>query len=601
MRETTHNEEHKSVKTTVDNFMATTSAHGLPRIFDRRGLVITIFWTLIFATALTVSAWQIQNLIRQFVDRDINVRVEIVTAPGLKFPSVSVCNTNKLRKSAIADSPHKEMLAVDTAIVRPYYATRCFKRDFRCLNTGCIKPYLVCDGYDNCRDRSDEKNCNYGGRCVFYCDDGECIPQAYVCDGHDDCSEGEDEADCESVVTTTEEPEHVPDLRPVYKPTVEYLSGEYSDISNDVSIYTDFINSYYHDHLLGRVVSEDPPDWFGFISHSTTPDYSDLESVLKLTASEVTEYGHQLKDFILQCSFDSQECNMTRDFRHFVDDKYGNCYQFNPMDPNREIFYATKTGARYGLKMTLFTEQKEYISVYGRDSGARVVIHPPHTPPIPWSEGITITPGKVTSLGIKEVRIAREPEPYGNCTREYEYNSIYGDYYDKKACEETCIQDTMMKHCGCVDTMLRNKFPRCKLLDRTQDICKQMIYYFALKQALNCECKQPCNESWYEFSASHSLWPSDIYLKHLLTQIHYDNPKTKGIQDFETASKNLVRLDVYFEALNYESITERPAITEQNLLSDIGGTLGLYCGFSFITIVEFIQLAVDLTRAGIRR
>ncbi|XP_077870223.1 acid-sensing ion channel 2-like, partial [Saccoglossus kowalevskii] len=54
--------------------------------------------------------------------------------------------------------------------------------------------------------------------------------------------------------------------------------------------------------------------------------------------------------------------------------------------------------------------------------------------------------------------------------------------------------------------------------------------------------------------------------------------------------------EVYFEELNYESIEEIPAITEENLLSDIGGTLGLYCGFSFITIVEFLQFGFELLR-----
>ncbi|XP_070576324.1 acid-sensing ion channel 5-like [Ptychodera flava] len=120
------------------------------------------------------------------------------------------------------------------------------------------------------------------------------------------------------------------------------------------------------------------------------------------------------------------------------------------------------------------------------------------------------------------------------------------------------------------------------------------MYYLLSRDKLDCGCNQACAEEWYEYTISQGLWPSDTYFKHLVKQVHFKNNKTRNLNDFESVSKNLINLEVYFDELNYENIEEIPAVTEESLLSDIGGTLGLYCGFSFITIVEFMQFFVEL-------
>lgn len=70
-------------------------------------------------------------------------------------------------------------------------ATVCGPNYVRCngRNGRCIKASNVCDGRNNCGDRSDEIGCD----CDFRCHNGKCIPNRYVCDRKNNCGDWSDE------------------------------------------------------------------------------------------------------------------------------------------------------------------------------------------------------------------------------------------------------------------------------------------------------------------------------------------------------------------------------------------------------------------------
>ncbi|XP_077997315.1 uncharacterized protein LOC144450544 [Glandiceps talaboti] len=369
-------------------------------------------------------------------------------------------------------------------------------------------------------------------------------------------------------------------------------SEQYSHLISDEYLIQEFESTFYQDKGFDRVKGEIPPDWDGFLTFSSTPDHSDIVSVFQLTSEELLEYGHQAEDFILQCTFEQRQCTY-RDFKVSGNDKYGNCFTFNHGTNGTEIRNSTKPGSSYGLTLTLFTEQSEYISLFGRDSGVRVSVHKPDVEPFPEENGLNVRPGTATAIVLRQGISSRLSEPYGNCTED-ESLDTNGFRNTLSSCNHKCVQDTMLLECGCVDRASSNG-PRCMFLNKTQETCRQLIYFLQQHNQIDCNCKRPCGEVRYERTVSESYWPSDSYLNRLLTSVHAVSKKTQYIRDTTQAQQNLVHLEIYYGELNYEKVTEVPDYKLENLFGDIGGSLGLYIGLSVITVVEFLELVYDIT------
>ncbi|XP_077867809.1 uncharacterized protein LOC100368436 [Saccoglossus kowalevskii] len=422
---------------------------------------------------------------------------------------------------------------------------------------------------------SNEGNCSDEH---FHCGSGECLQIYKVCDVREHCIDGSDEFNC----TSDDQKSAASDNW--YEP--------FLDITSDEKMYREFLSEYHAKHQYHRVKGEDPPDWLGFKSYSLTPDYGDFDEILKIGKADIYELGHQGEDFITQCFFEGVRCNSS-DFLVFQDEKYGNCFTFN----NEGDQTVKKPGAKNGLDLTLFIEQQEYTSVYGMDAGVRVVILPSELTPMPQHDGFTIKPGSTTSIGMIESYLKRMHAPWGNCTygkTEQVFNiDGFQNEYSLMACERACIMNVLEQYCGCTNSIHRNG-SMCTILDEYEDRCNNLIQFFYRNDLLQCDCRQPCSETQYDLTISQTLWPSDIYLNHFLQNVHTKNSKTRTITDASSARSNFVHLEVYFQRLSYETTSEYKAYSWEDLLSDIGGTVGLYVGLSVITVCEFLKLFFEL-------
>ncbi|EMP24866.1 Basement membrane-specific heparan sulfate proteoglycan core protein, partial [Chelonia mydas] len=84
----------------------------------------------------------------------------------------------------------------------PLDVRACTGEEFACRSGECIEKEFRCDRRPDCRDMSDELDCECPSE-EFRCGTGECLPLAYRCDRSPDCRDGSDEHGCnrQEVVT----------------------------------------------------------------------------------------------------------------------------------------------------------------------------------------------------------------------------------------------------------------------------------------------------------------------------------------------------------------------------------------------------------------
>ncbi|XP_059164382.1 degenerin unc-8-like [Physella acuta] len=278
--------------------------------------------------------------------------------------------------------------------------------------------------------------------------------------------------------------------------------------------------------------------------------------------------GHQIQDMMLQCSFAGRKC-VQSNFTQIQSAVYGNCYTIE-----YDKFVARKSGPSAGLELTLFLETSEYIPGITNGKGLQLVVHEQGTVPFPEDEGIAINPGTQTLLGLR------------------------------MACQRICEQQQIIDTCQCVDAlhpqliiyMNATNVQPCNNI--TQMVCVTQVEFAYNASEDKCGCASPCSESLYEKTISPRQWPSPSFASILVESICQDrSPETcsglRNMSDNELLGE-FVKLNIFFEDLNYEELSEQADYTSVNLLSDIGGTIGLWIGLSVLSLFELIHLMSSL-------
>lgn len=96
----------------------------------------------------------------------------------------------------------------------------------------------------------------------------------------------------------------------------------------------------------------------------------------------------------------------------------------------------------------------------------------------------------------------------------------------------------------------------------------------------------------FKISTSLAVWPSENY------EVFYQDELIKRGKfdwlDFGSLRRNVLKIQIFFEELNVEMIKEQKSYGIADFASDIGGQLGLWIGFSVLTIAEFIEFIMLL-------
>ena len=272
--------------------------------------------------------------------------------------------------------------------------------------------------------------------------------------------------------------------------------------------------------------------------------HSSVPMLENIGIEEARQIGHGLEDFVLRCSFRGMPCNVTSDFKHFLNPTMFNCYTFSPGNATDNF---NSVGQEYGLSLILYLETTTGIktkapynimTLIGNSIGARITIDAQGSSSLPHYKGIDVMPGHSTSISYKPQQIRRLGKPYGSCKMEnIAESSNAPSRYDALVCIGECRQNFFMDRCKCktsyepaVNNSKYDEYPYCFQLppgDDVEAVKSRLALRFCLMQSwfefegntslrAGCGCAPRCDDYNYPYSVSESKWPATQYLDSFL-------------------------------------------------------------------------------------
>ncbi|XP_066935208.1 acid-sensing ion channel 1-like [Clytia hemisphaerica] len=308
-------------------------------------------------------------------------------------------------------------------------------------------------------------------------------------------------------------------------------------------------------------------------------------------------YGHRINDSILRCDFrhvkgsctptSDNDANTNLGWGEYWQGRYGKCWFFNAdvENPRR----VTRAGHRGGLHLHFNIEQEKYIdNTYS--AGLRMFVGLQGEKFDVEEKAIPIAPGKKYDIALTKKYIYRaDPFNNGSCMRNQDKHMVEPDrksdfHIDRMThgfCSKLCANAAIRDECSCVAPSLPLEYrfkdvPFCPQGDQCLDELLEKWFDGNMK----CDCNPPCEETLFSTSVYSQNYPQDIRRQREIAE---------GKPD---PSKNLLTVSIFYEDKSFIKMEEEQFYTIVNLIADMGGQLGLFGGFSFLTVVEFTILLV---------
>ena len=118
-----------------------------------------------------------------------------------------------------------------------------------------------------------------------------------------------------------------------------------------------------------------------------------------------------------------------------------------------------------------------------------------------------------------------------------------------------------------------------------------------------CNCQSSCRTLSYEIEHSASQWPSPHNWRGVAQSLGLDVPTFNSTTEVDTILERdkvqnymnqLSKIRIYFKSRNRRVIEMEPEFPSiYSYVVVIGGSLSVYMGFSFVSVLEVLELAYD--------
>jgi hypothetical protein len=222
--------------------------------------------------------------------------------------------------------------------------------------------------------------------------------------------------------------------------------------------------------------------------------------------------------------------------------------------------------------------------------------------------------GIETSMAVDRIISKQLPHPYSNCgidneNPEYLDSFLYKMFensniqYSQQLCIDLCLQTFFIDDCNCTSNSFFSFFNITNCQTESQSICSFNTYLETILKNenfinQNCIenglCPLECNHTEFRISQSYSKFSIGNYVDYVLNHPGFKSKYDEKEMSLEDVENGIVKLNIYYDSLTYTESTESVSINFVSLFSSIGGFMGLFLGMSVMTLVEILEIIINI-------
>ena len=327
-----------------------------------------------------------------------------------------------------------------------------------------------------------------------------------------------------------------------------------------------------------------------------------------LSNEDKKRLSYSINETLIKCQFSLISCDW-KDFDWIYNIYIGPCFVFNSgrnyLGETVPIKKLKQAGRFAGLQLEMFVDLPKPLKKIGPGfTGAILVLGNNSFRNVYEDEQeILVSPGALTYIAVQRTIVNQMEKPYSECSMSSDsilYQRILdlNASYTRADCISLCRQLGIERECKCYD-YFHPSIRSNKICNSTWEIdCSKKQQEIFEKNELILTCNEMCPFECKKviFSTIHSQInefsneKAQEYFEHKLLNSKYEQFNSS----LADVKQSIINLNVFYDRMSFTDITEKPSFSFVDLVSNVGGTFGLFIGISLLSILEMVEIIYEM-------
>lgn len=237
------------------------------------------------------------------------------------------------------------------------------------------------------------------------------------------------------------------------------------------------------------------------------------------------------------------------------------------------------------------------------------------------STPVSIEPGVFSQIQISQTHSQVLPTPYSECADVLNDKTLFDNKksakvllalnelnisYSNAFCAEMLAQANIIQAYECYDPRLLVAFTNnSKACEDYLMLSEDLAESYSSEEIFQ-NCPLACEQIYYKLDITKQEFPTNaFYQESLFRRPNYFQKifNVNSSQDvtMKAFGESLTRVSIIYRDLTVTQMSEKPKIDMPTLFSNLGGIIGIFLGFSVLTLAELIELLVYFLAILVRK